>query len=370
MSKEIKFCTIDTPPANWGLSRKVIDREKYINFLNSAQNAFPDNAYFCNYLLTDHDSAEEHKPIQILGRIGSPSADGEVYRIKFRDMEFALKLMPRIDNDSESKNKREIETANLASQYPDYFPITFAYGYCPESSYYKNEIGETSPFIRKALEYSTYSTVIQHFKSDPKYKNQLKRFEASYRNLGPQILEESFSKLKIEKGKEKIQVDFLVSELANSDLGFWMTKNQSIEDWKQVLVDIFTGIYYLTIMLKKVHPDLHPGNLLIVKSKQKQEAEQEQGNKKHISALIHDFGRCYDIDEKVPEHWKATILSFCQEFISCSSRNDLIVPRQIAIMIDDIYNYFSNTDKNKEIILSPSNLKEIYETIILPIITN
>lgn len=378
MSKEIRFCTIDTPPVDWGLSRKVIDREKYVDFLQDSNNAFPDNAYFCNKLLNGSEFDNQKDEIEILGRIGSPSADGEVYRIRYKNVEFALKIMPRIDNDSESKNKREIETANLAAKYSDYFPLTFAYGYCPDSSYYKNEFGETSPFIKKAIEYSTYSTLRSYYDSSFPNKNPLKRFEASYRSQGFTFLEETFKKLNLqntqnkekEEKNEKIQVDFLVSELANSDLGFWMTKEQPIDDWKQVLLDVFAGIYYLTVYLKKVHPDLHPGNVLIVKSKNKEinKEKEEKGEReqKRISALIHDFGRCYDIVDDVKEHWSATILSFCFEFISCSSRNDLIVPREIGSIVSTIYDIV----KNKKIEISHTNLKEVYEKVIFPIIAS
>ena len=108
-------------------------------------------------------------------------------------------------------------------------------------------------------------------------------------------------------------------------------------------------------MMNKVHADLHPGNILILKTK----------DGEGVQALIHDFGRCYPIDENVPATYKATLISFCQEFISCANtRDDLIIPREISIIVQDI---FKATSK---ITINPTNIKTIYEEIIYPIILN
>ena len=150
---------------------------------------------------------------------------------------------------------------------------------------------------------------------------------------------------------ETIQVDFLISELANGDLGNWMTKKRSISDWKKVLIDVVTGIYYLTTQLKIVHPDLHPGNVLILKEKE------------NIRALIHDFGRIYSIEEGVEEMNKATLLSFTSEFIACSNRDDLIIPREILAIIQDIHH---SIEKER---ITMDNIQNIYENLIFPIIS-
>ena len=76
-----------------------------------------------------------------------------------------------------------------------------------------------------------------------------------------------------------------------------MLKTHSLIEWKK---------YYLPVVLGKVHPGLHPGNVLITKGKV-------------IKVLIHDFGRCYDITN---ESYKSTLLSFCFEFISFSRSQD------------------------------------------------
>jgi len=333
--KQIICSVIEKPPPDWGFWRRIVDREKYINF----DKKFPDNAYFCNSVLNDKPNFEK---IEIIGRIGSPSADAEVYRIKFNDMDFAMKIMPRIDKDSERKNLNEIKTAIEASEYQEYFPITFAYGYCPNSSYYVSANNEFSAFIPKAIEYSAISKLLNMTNG----KNTKKRLEYDIRN-GKHIEELE----KIKKEENGIQVDFLISELANGDLGNWTTREHTIDEWISILNDIFTGIYYLTGILHKVHPDLHFGNILIIR---------KEGG---VKALIHDFGRSYPINKNVPETVKATILSFCSEFISCSSRNDLIIPRKILLIIQDIHKII----KDKEINLE--NLQNIYENNIFPIIS-
>jgi len=334
MSEKHIFCSlIDSPSSNWGFWRKVIDREKYINF---DKRSFPDNAYFCN-VLKGRDKINFEK-VEIFERIGSPSADAEVYRIKYKDVEFAMKIMPRIDNDSETRNMKEIITAIQASENKDYFPITIAYGYCPDASYYISENNESSSFIPKAIEFNT----IYKLRNQIPNKNLKKRFTADYSS--GMLINNLKSKYNIfDDEKNDIQVDFLISELANGDLGNWMTKNRSITEWKKVLIDVITGTYYLTVLLKKVHPDLHPGNILILTDI-------------NIKALIHDFGRCYPVDENVKETYKASLLSFFGEFLSCS----IIIPREILTIIQDLYKLIQKLQ------IDLDNIKYVYENIIYP----
>jgi hypothetical protein len=335
--KNVTCSVIEKVPNDWSIWRKVIDREKYLNYDKSK---FPDEIEFCIEVL-------ENDKFKLLERIGSSSADAEVYKIRVDDMEFALKLMPRVDSDSEKRNRNEIETAYQASEYPDYFPLTFAYGYCPETSYYLGMTDKISSFIPRAIEYKSICDMLNIIEN----KGVKKRFESDYRN--GMNLEELKYKYNIKLMNNKIQVDFLISELANGDLGSWMRKERNIQDWRKMLIDVMTGIYYLTVILNKVYPDLHPGNVLILKTKN------------GIKALIHDFGRCYSVDENVPATYKATLLSFCQEFISCANtRDDLIIPREISIVVQDVLKVVNSLDVNS------TNIQNIYEEIIFPIITN
>jgi hypothetical protein len=401
--KQITCSAIEKLPEDWNFWRKVIDREKYLNL---DINSFPDTVRFCltldgaldlhldDYIepleskfrkLSTKDNTEiTHNPcktnIEILQRIGSQSADGEVYNIRVRgigeiqELEFAMKLMPRIDANSKNRNVNEILIAQEASKYPDYFPKAVAFGYCDKTSFYSKDISinisqsdvsnNISGFVSKAIEFHNYNLLLSQLDNT----RIIKRFDADYRN-GLNLLELSGKyNLKYENTKE-IEVDFLISELANGDLGNWMKQNRSILEWKKVVLDIITGTYYLSVVLRKVHPDLHPGNVLIISPQSKDSnstsvKDSYTESSRSIKALIHDFGRCYSVNDEIPETYKASLLSFCQEFISCSTRNDLIIPRNILIGITDILNIAKKTKING------SNIKDIYEQIFFPIIVN
>ena len=333
--KQIKCKSIDKLPEDWEFWRKNIDREKYSNI---NQDIFPDVATFCESL--DNKTNE----IEIIRRIGSQSADGEVYCIKIQNIEFAMKLMPRIDSSSKDRNMNEINIAKEASKYSDYFPKTFAFGSCSKSSFYHFQNLE-SGFVNKAIEFHNYNLLTEQIIKT----NLRKRFDADYRN-GMGLIDLSQKYLLHYENLKEIEVDFLISELANGDLGNYIKRERDIKEWKTILSDILTGIYYLTVMLGKVHPDLHPGNVLIIKDP--------------LKALIHDFGRCYPVDNNIPETYKASLLSFCKEFLSCSSRDDLRIPRFVLIILTDIFNIVQRTTIN------PSNIKEVYEEILFPIIDN
>ena len=334
--KHINCKVIEKPSTEWSFWRIVIDRDKYKNF---DINSLPDTVDFCNSI-----EPNTNTNIKIIKRIGSVSADGEVYHVQFNGMDFAMKLMPRIDSDGEIKNKNEIETSLIASKYSEYFPLTFAYGFCDNSSYYVSTNGNTSSYITKAIEYHNYSLLIQQITS----KNIKKRFDNDYRAKIPlNILANKYNLTMLEENK--IEVDFMLSELANGDLGNWMMIKRDMKDWNKILLDIVVGTYYLTVMVGKVIPDLHPGNILILRDP--------------LKALIHDFGRSYPVDDEISPTYKATLLSFCSEFLSCSTRNDLIIPRDILVKIQDIYNILMNTNIDK------NNIKCIYDNLIIPIIS-
>lgn len=334
-------CTgIEKSPPNWNFWRKVIDRNKYFHF----NDEFPNTVYFCNSLTSPRININ----IEILGRIGSDSADGEVYNIRYRNIEFAMKIMPRIDKNSEAKNLNEIKIASEASKYLEYFPKVFATGFCDNSSFYSSETGQISHFVKKAIEYHQYNIIYSHIKN----KREQKRFDSEYRNgIDLDALKVKYVNYNIDN-TNLIEVDFLISELANGDLGNWMKINHSNEEWKKVLLDIITGTYYMSVMLKIVHPDLHPGNILIC------------NNNNNIQALIHDFGRCYPIDDTAPNTYKSSLISFCSEFVSCSYRNDLDIPRNILIVIQDILAIV------KRNYIGVGNIKSFYEDIIFPIVLN
>ena len=281
--------------------------------------------------------------IEIVERIGSDSANGRVYRIRFKEKEYAMKIMPRRDDNSEEENRKEIETAIAASKYSEYFPIVFSYGFLPvvynypdKQAIFYNNICRMKRQIDKRLIDSLQKQGIVDFQ--PQLKILIKRFDNDVRNgLDIEELKEKYNLNEKEFNLEQevkcciqilqsknqdisplvkyciqanIQADYLISEIANEDLGNWMKTERSIlrsiDEWILLLSDIIKGINCLTENLKKIHPDLHPGNILVIK---------ENGR---FKALIHDFGRCFDIPNK--EVINSSLLSFCKEFLSCSRR--------------------------------------------------
>jgi len=338
--KNITCSIIDSPPKRWGFWRDVRKRKTYLNFNKSS---FPDNAYFCDNVL---DNIKNFEKIQIIERIGSPSADAEVYRIKFNNVEFAMKLIPRKDIDSEERNKMEIQTALRASEYSDYFPITFAYGFCENSGYFISLDNYFSSFIPEAQKFN----IVYKMEKQIIDKRLKKRFLADVRN--EMSIEDLKNKYNLKTEGNDIQVDYLISELANGDLGNWMKVERNIKDWRKILIEIIYGIYYLTTQIRKVHPDLHPGNVLIVKDENDKD-----------KALIHDFGRCFDINDDIPATYKSTLLSFCNEFLSCKNRDDLNIPRDIVGSIQDLQSFVEKEDINI------NNIKNIYKSFVIPIVS-
>ena len=80
--KKVICQVIEKVPNDWSTWRKVIDREKYLTF---DKKTFPNNLEFCENL-------ENSDKVQILERIGSASADAEVYKITFENMDFAFEI--------------------------------------------------------------------------------------------------------------------------------------------------------------------------------------------------------------------------------------------------------------------------------------
>lgn len=339
--KKLSCQRIEQSPPDWFSYSENKDRSKYFEF-NSDE--FPSTVYFCSFL-----NNQVNGDIEILGRIGSPSADAEVYKIRFNNLEFAMKIMPRVNQDSQTKNNKELETAEKASKYPDYFPLSFAKGYHSGSSFYVSENGHKSSFVHHAIEFHSYQRMLNQIDNLQKRK----RFEQDYRSgISLNILSSKYNLIYDEDSL--IEVDFLISELCNMDLGIWMTTSHDISEWKFVLRNILKGIYYMTEFLEIAHPDLHVGNILINTSV-----------KGEPLALIHDFGRCYSISSEPGNNkmYRGSLYSFCSEFISCTStRDDLIVPRTVLIIVQDILKFLMKTEFTRD------NLQEIYESVLLPIV--
>ena len=305
----------------------------------------------------------------IVKRIGSDSADAEVYHIKYKNINFALKLMPRIDSDSEEKNRLEIETAIKAgSELPKYFPKVFGSG---TSDKYVNK--SNSLLFKKAEEYSCYMSLLEQLKS----KRQKLEFSQAFRE--GTTLKELIKKFNLESCEKTAVVDYLISELANGDLGNFIKKPRKIYDWNIILFDIITGIYYMATKLKKAHSDLHPGNILIIVATDNcnvSPVKDDQGllatvrnEQLQVTALLHDFGRAINVTKKNSETYFTGLLSFCKEFLGASKRPDLIVPKQIKKAIIEINEVIIKLTTDQSIELTGKKIYNIYKYV-LEIVNN
>ena len=298
---------------------EICDRDIYLNF-DRSKNPFGST---------------------IISRIGSASADAEVYHIRFDGVDFALKIMPRIDDDSEQKNINEINIAKHADDMPRHFPMVFGHG--TTNRFTSND----SPLFKKAEEYHCYTTLSEQLST----KRQKLEFIHSYKE--GTTLTDLIERFDLNPCVPKtITADYLISELANGDMGTWMNGDHLITDWKIILFDVISGIYYMSTTLKKAHSDLHPGNILII----------EKTPKCDITALIHDFGRAIEVIDSIPITYITGLISFCTEFLGASKRTDLIVPSIIKQAIRQIYDSISSIDNNT---LDINNIDNIYKKALM-----
>lgn len=281
---------------------------------------------------------------KMVSRIGSPSADAEVYHVQVKDdqgkkTDFALKLMPHIDDDSEQKNKEEIKIAQQAGKIAKHFPMVFGHGTS------NNIVSNDSPLFKKAKEYKCYNSLLSHIST----KRQKLQFKQKYKE-GGELLELVKMFNLDECHDDTIKTDYLISELTNGDLGNWMKKSRSLFDWKTVLFDIISGIFYMAAKLKKAHTDLHPGNILII----------EPTDECNVTALLHDFGRTIDVTDDVPITNITGLLSFCHEFLGASKREDLIVPSKIKTTVRKVYDILSKLGADD--LNTKKKVHDIYKT--------
>ena len=85
--------------------------------------------------------------------------------------------------------------------------------------------------------------------------------------------------------------------------------------------------------------------------------------KERDKALIHDFGRCFDVDDNIPVTYKSTLLSFCNEFLLCKNRDDLNIPREIVGSIEDLQSFVEKEDINI------NNIENVYTSFIIPTVS-
>ena len=193
---------------------------------------------FSNYIniTNDLDTNDDlcNIKLNIIERIGSNSQNAEVYYIRIKKNELALKILPISKNDSYDKNQKEIDIAELASQAvlenrTKHFPILYGSNICEETQFYNDD-------------YTSASQVFQN-------------------------------------GSSKSHI--LFSELASCDLKQYLRKVKPNNTEKNYIREqCMKAISDMHSILKVCHNDLHFGNFLLLPDK----------NPFGYIILIHDFG--------------------------------------------------------------------------------
>lgn len=242
------------PPKVWSKKTNFRDTRRYLEF--------PEDINFCAIVNNSHSDVE------VIRRIGSESSEGEVYQIRYNNVDAALKIMPVISDSDILKNENEINIANLASQmvlqnkWP-HFPMVYGSGKCTNSNFYNPRWKELS---------HDYACV-RRLREVLPAKN--KQIDALYRTgQQPENIAQRFG-LNLEVCQNlKTPSNFLISELATEDLSSWATAPHTTREWREIVRQCLDSISFLHQEMAISHNDLHWGNVLI----------------KDI-ALIHDFGK-------------------------------------------------------------------------------
>ena len=171
---------------------------------------------------------------RVSNRIGSESQNGEVFLGHIDDREFAIKILPIINENSYFQNDNEIYISELASELvlenrSIHFPILYGFDICDNTIFYND-----------------------------KFTLKSERFQ---------------------EGKSKSHV--LVMELGCCDLRQYLNNNDISDiELSYIKNQCRKAIYDMHSLLKVCHNDLHLGNFLLL----------PYNNEYGYIILIHDFG--------------------------------------------------------------------------------
>lgn len=269
-------------------------------------------------------------------RIGSESSDAEVYQVEYQGFPAALKVMPLLNDDSETKDLTEIKRAFDASglvndRISDHFLVVYAAGICPNVTFFLH-----SKFTREANDYACLESLRKA------YPHRLRHINALYKQIPSAVYPRSYE-VAARLGLDNSVCDFgkarahlLLSELAQEDLRNWATRAHPVEIWYEVIRQIFEGIRDLHAELSICHNDLHPGNVLIAVGQP-------------LRVIIHDFGRSVQLTD---DNWKEDY----QEILNKIRYEDLLISRDIRDTCLTILQFISRYE-------DPVDESDFYEEI-------
>lgn len=238
-------------------------------------------------------------------RIGSPSIDGEVFKVVYNDeIPMALKIMPIMNDKHVARNMNEIDIAVKASNLvktgcTTHFPMVFGHGQCEVI------MDVESPFKGPGVRYH----MLEKFANAIPSRICAKRFRISRRRSSSREIIETASEIFPFQVVEEIAkddhqfVDLMASELAWGDLLRFYEENKDVDLWKNIITEALHAIRDMQQLLGVFHGDLHWGNLLIMIFEDNS-----------LEVLIHDFGRSVILDKWTSNEYKDDILKFLEGF--------------------------------------------------------
>jgi serine/threonine protein kinase len=277
--------TTFTPNNKWNISNEYIgvnkDRKAKFSLINS------------NNKMLNCDFIPEE-------RIGSESTMGEVYKIKVKNINAAVKILPVINDSSIKNNQKEIDIAKelsnlVLNNQSIHFPIVYFDLHCDSTYFYEHQ---KSKFATKSLNYQLYKKLINSLLDESVIDN----IESLYKTNTSisQILKDI--KVYDMIDDTKISSDLLFSELAYCDLFHFIKtliyeydiniRNQII---KEIIYQVLEGIKDMQNR-GIVHNDLHLGNILLlykpyISDIKEIEDIEDKIIVKDLIILIHDFGK-------------------------------------------------------------------------------
>ena len=202
----------------------------------------------------------------VIERIGSQSSNAEVYKVSFdKKIYVAAKIMPLVDVYSAKKNKKELKIARSASKAvlegrTQSFPLVYGQTRCgnvmlpPQSKFYIPSL------IYKCIQEISWK---EGYKVAARIASSMSNTEFIAAHCQ----------------ESKADADILFSELAASDLAFFL-KNNSINfcTMAHIFKQILVLVNDMQTILGILHNDFHYGNILVT----------IRNNK--LALMAHDFG--------------------------------------------------------------------------------
>ena len=228
--------------------------------------------------------------LKVVKRIGSQSVNGEVYLLRTPAGKYIVgKIMPIVNEKTESDNKNEIKIALKASSLvhsgsTTHFPLVYGSSICENTMY-----DRSSNFISNSQDWWLRKQIMQSFGGK---RARIEGVRFNQQTFGKSFEEKiAYAKQRVptlDVSKMELESDVLLSELAWGDLETFLQhnlKNMSDEELYQMYAVILDVIMDMQKKLHIVHNDFHSGNMLVVFSD------------KGVNILAHDFGTAQEKKE-------------------------------------------------------------------------